>query len=75
MSTFSSAVLHGFILLGDLIAVLTLEFFAVDRSKLTRPLFEAPIAFVVLNTISTVEVLMNYGSDFDSLKQPLVSGY
>jgi spore germination protein KB len=67
IGSFTTAVLHSFIVLGDIITILTLGFFAIDRSKLTGTLFKVLITFIILNTLTTAGVLMNFGPDLANL--------
>lgn len=63
---FGSAALYSFCISGELIAILTLAFFANDRGKIGRPLKWVVISYTALIGLTTMAILMDFGAEYSN---------
>lgn len=64
---FGIATYEGFIVLGNMITVLTLAYFSTDRDQTPRTLFNVMYTYIALITLSAVAIVMHLGANYANL--------
>ena len=63
-ANFSRGILYSFIIIGEMIPILTLAHFTNDRNRISRPLFAVVFIYIALMTVTTMAALMNFGPNY-----------
>jgi len=64
---FSWAVYEGFFIFSNIIAVLTLAYFSIEREKVPRTLFKVLITYIGLLTLAAIVVIIQLGTEYANL--------
>jgi len=65
---FGLATYESFIILGNMIAVLTLAYFSTDRDKIPRILFNVMFTYIFLIALSAFAITIHLGAEFANLQ-------